>query len=280
MSRTYFDGRASAHNTSEVHELRFGLQAAREIQCRLMPHHLPRVDGLDYYGECRPARELGGDFYDFIPRQESLIVSLGDVSGHGIGSAMIMSSLQTSLRSLSERECGGVSGVIERLNRIIYEITPDNVYPTLFYGRIDPLRRRLEYVSAGHEPALLVRKHAVRVDRLESTCTVLGFSVRPTYKYRTVALEPGDLMVLFTDGITEAVDGNGRELWDTGVLQIVRDHIDARATDLVGEIMEAVDRFTEHAVQTDDRTVVVVRLAETAEHAFVGQASCWAQAAA
>lgn len=218
------------------------------------------IQGLDYYGECQPAGGAGRDFFDFVPLgKRALAVSLGDVSGTGISSAIMRSGLQAFLRGLIADRRGDVPSVVQELNRTIYEVSPDDFYATLFYARIDPLRWQLQYASAGHEPALLIRREATRAHRLERTGTVLGLSGRTAYGQRTVVLEPGDLLVAFTDGVAGVIDAGGRELCDAGVLGVVRRHPDARASEIAGQILEEVSRLTDRSGQAADRTVVVVR---------------------
>jgi phosphoserine phosphatase RsbU/P len=233
------------------------LESAREIQSHFFPSCLPHIDGLAYYGECRPAGNVGGDFFDFVALPENrLAVSVGDVSGQGIGAAIMMSGLQLYLRGLSALGRDEIGGLVRELNRAVYQTSPDNVYATLFYAHLDPLRRQLHYVSAGHEPALLIRASTARVHRLESTGTVLGLTDRTTYGRRTLQIFPGDLLVAFTDGITEALDAQGRELREIGVIEIAQRYSDARPAELVARILDASAR---HAAPSDDRTVVVIR---------------------
>src|SRR5262249_48363757 len=188
--------------------------------------------GLDYYGECQPAGDIGGDFFDFIPLGEhTLAASVGDVSGKDVGAAIMMSGLQAFLRSLTGG-CECASSVVRALNRTVCDICPDNFFATLFYAHIDALNRRLQYVSAGHEPALIVKEDGCRAERLEGTGAVLGLTNRTVYTHRTVQLDPGDMLVAFTDGVTEAVDSRGRELRDAGVLDVVRRYSDAPASEV------------------------------------------------
>jgi sigma-B regulation protein RsbU (phosphoserine phosphatase) len=125
---------------------------------------------------------------------------------------------------------------------------------------IDPGRRQLRYVSAGHEPALLFRPRSGRLRRLESTGTVLGLTARSKFREKTVLLEPGDVLVALTDGITDAADPRGNEFREEGVLRILEQHPDAGAVELSGRIMEAVDSFRPRSASADDRTVAVVRM--------------------
>ena len=245
---------------AELRKIRSDLKTAHDVQCRSLPSRLARIPGLDYHGECLPAGEVGGDFFDFIPlRNRAMVAAVGDVSGNGIGAALMMSSLQAFLRGLTGDGREETARVVRDLNRRVCEMSPDNFYASLFYARIDPLEQRLHFINAGHEPALLVRKRGLRAHRLESTGTVLGLTGHAAYRQRTMPLEPGDVLVLLTDGVTEAVDATGRELSDADVLDVVRRQPDARASQMVEQIVDAVDRFTNHSRPADDRTVAVVR---------------------
>ncbi|MDP8990451.1 MAG: PP2C family protein-serine/threonine phosphatase, partial [Acidobacteriota bacterium] len=225
------------------------LDSARQVQQRFFPYHLPPIDGLDYYGECRPVGEVGGDFFDFASvDQTSLLVSIGDVSGKGVPAAIIMAGVQASLRALGLNHRGRISDLIENLNRMVWQLSPDNFYATLFYARIDGVRRELHYVNAGHDRALLLRNGAKRAISLECTGTVLGLSTRSVYTERTVRLEIGDVLVAITDGITEAENSDGCMLDEKVVLAAVRDHQNVSSSDLAGHIIKAVDTFTGGAV--------------------------------
>lgn len=142
----------------------------------------------------------------------------------------------------------------------------DDAYATLFLAHVDPPRRELRYVNAGHEPPLLLRKRTGRAQRLPSTGTVLGLTGRTVYEQRTIGMDPGDVLVAFTDGVTEAADAQGREWGEDGVLSVLRRCRDARGSESVAEILESARRFADPVMPADDRTAVVVRLADTAEH--------------
>jgi len=233
-----------------------------DLQNRFHPFRLPTISGLDYYGECRPAAaqaaRTGGDFFDFVPDANGLTISLGEVSGRSAGAAALKSGLQASLRGLSIAGHGRICSTVQALNKFVCELSPDDLYATLFCAHVDRINRELRYISAGHEPALLVRKHSARVRHLEGTGAVLGLTRRTEYRQRTIWLEPGDLLVAFSDGITGAANAQGRELCESGVLDVVRQYPDARAASLARSIMTEGDRFTNHVAPADDQTVVVV----------------------
>ncbi len=251
---------------AEAQRTRANLKAARDMQNRFLPGHLLPVRGLDYGGESRPAGDLGGDFFDFVrPSNNALALSIGEITGATLGAAIMMSGLQMFLRTLTVHLDPDIASTVQELNRTFYELSPKDVYATLFYARLDPLWRQVTYTNAGHEPALLVRARTGRVQRLEHTGSVLGLSRRAAYGSRTVLLEPGDVLVAFTDGISGAMDSQGRELCETGIVEIIQRHLHASASDLAAHIMEAVDAFTDLARFADDRTVAVARLTAAAE---------------
>ncbi len=241
------------------------MEAARHVQSRLFPCRHPRIDGLEYYGESRPACQIGGDFFDFqVTRSRSLLASVGDVTGHGVSSALLMSAIQIFLRGVNREESSELTTSVESLNRCLYEISPDNLYATLFYARVDPIQRKLHYVNAGHEPALLLRSRVGRVVRLDATGTVIGAFGKIICSERDLPLEPGDVLVVFTDGVPEAVNGEGRELGERGLLEIIETHADASPAGLVSHILDAVNAFTNSAGPVDDQTVSAIRFDEAA----------------
>lgn len=221
------------------------LEVVRDVQARFLPYRLPRIQGLDYSGDSRSAGKVGGDFFDFIQDgRDGLVISVGEVSGQGIAAAILMSGIQSLLRGLSSTPGGDLVRVVRDLNRTVYEVSPDSFFTTLFYARVDAASRQLQYVSAGHEPALLIRADGQTV-QMESTGTVLGLTPRVSYSCRTMAFEPGDLLIAFTDGIP-----------DVGIPELVRRNPGARASVLVALIMEAADSVEAPA---DDHTVIVAR---------------------
>jgi sigma-B regulation protein RsbU (phosphoserine phosphatase) len=209
-------------------------------------------DSLDYYGECRPARETAWDFFEFIPVDpQTLVCSLGRIHGRGRSAAFTMASMQAFLRSLTRHHRGNFAGVVRDLNRAVYEIAPDSFYASLFYAWMDTAHAQLHYVSAGHGPVLLIRSGPPHVRRLENTGTVLGLSLRVDFRQRTMGLEPGDLLLAMTDGVTDTLrEGEVLEMVDRG------DAI--RPVDLVRRVLDA-------SRGGDDRTALAVRLQRSAE---------------
>lgn len=164
----------------------------------------PAVEGVEYYGESSPASGLGGEFFDFIaPGRTNLAVALGDVSGHGLGPALLMSGLQGYVHSLTHQKQSAVNAIVSELNRISCDISSQHLVATLFYAQIDPGRNRLRYVNAGHEPALLIRRNRMKIELLGLTC-------RSTYSVRALDVCPGDVLVACSDGVCEAMEKGSR----------------------------------------------------------------------
>jgi sigma-B regulation protein RsbU (phosphoserine phosphatase) len=236
------------------------------IRSGLIPSNTARIHGLDYYGDCRFAAESGGDFFDCLPLSDGgLLCSVGDVPGCAGGAALLTSGLQALLRSLGDHSHREGRHVAQELNRFVYDLSDSSTYATLFYATVDPLKKQLEYVNAGHEAALLIRHDTGRLERLERTGPVLGLLRRAEYHQRIVAIEPGDLLIAFTDGVTDTLDRTGSQFGESGILRTVRERPEASAAELVHGILETVDRASDW-VQEQDRTALVVRLLGVARH--------------
>ena len=239
------------------------LEIAREVQQRLFPQTLPVVKGLEFAGYCRPAFGVGGDYYDFIRLQDGCLgVAIGDVSGKGIAAALMMASLQASLRGQTIKPCATLAEMIQLINRLVYEASAANRYATFFYAQYNPANRQLHYVNAGHNPPIICRRNGKgdEILRLEAGGTVVGLFPEFPYQEAAVELEAGDLFVCFTDGISEAMDIKDEEFGEERLIETLR-HCQARsAAETITCILDQVDAFTAEAPQHDDMTLVVVRV--------------------
>ena len=238
-------------------------ESAREVQQRFFPCKLSGINGLDYYGESQLAGDVGGDFFDFISiGNSSLLLSIGDVSGRGIPSALIMAAVQGSLRALESYMDFELCKLMHNLNRIVWQLAPDNFFATMFCARVEAATGEMQYVNAGHDRAVLLRADKKRAITLNSTGTVLGLSTRTAFERRTIRLDPGDTLVAVTDGITEATDLGG-SAFDRTVLDGMYEHANGSARDLAEYIIQAAQRHSGDAgAPSDDQTVVVVRRIE------------------
>ncbi len=252
----------------EQQKLQRELEIAQTVQQQLFPQTLPPLATLDYSGVCQPARGVGGDYYDFLAiSPESLGVALGDISGKGIAAALLMASLQALLRSHAPLRGHDVSALISDVNRLLYGSTDSSKYATFFYGLYEDHDRTLSYVNAGHNPPMLFRRPQpaaasapVEVLRLESTGTVIGLLPRAAYEQAGVKLRPGDVLVVYTDGISEAMNSRDEEFGEERLQQLVAQNLQLSAADLQKLILTEIEQFVAGAPQHDDMTLVVARV--------------------
>ena len=239
------------------------LEIARDVQQRLFPQKLPSVKGLDFAGYCRPAQGVGGDYYDFIHLATgSLGIAVGDVSGKGIAAALMMASLQASLRGQTIKPCDTLSEMIQHINGLVYEASAANRYATFFYAQYDPTSKKLRYVNAGHNPPILRRKKGYGYEflRLEEGGTVIGLFPDFPFKEAEIELQSGDVLVAFTDGVSEAMNHAQEEFDEQRLLDAIRNCPPGTAATISSHILDRVDTFTAGADQHDDMTLVIVLL--------------------
>jgi sigma-B regulation protein RsbU (phosphoserine phosphatase) len=252
-----------AHEVAEREKLGRELEIAREVQQRLFPQKLPQIAGLDYFGACRPALGVGGDYYDFLALPDGRLgIALGDVSGKGIAAALMMASLQASLRAEAMRASDNLAHIICAVNRLLFDASTSNRYATFFYAQYDPAERTLSYVNAGHNAPMLFRKSGdeYQVMRLEVGGTVVGLIEFFPFVQDSITLKPGDLLVLYTDGISEAMDRNNEEWGEERMMQAIRTCQSQPAEQMIENLMTAADAFASGAPQHDDMTMVVMRM--------------------
>src|SRR5467141_2378127 len=233
--------------------------AASEVQQRFLQYLEPAIDTLSYSARCRQARELGGDAYDFVPLPHNrLALAVADASGKGLAAALMISNVQSSLRTAVALAGTDGAAVLGAVNREVHASSLPNRYATLFYGVFDEATRALQYVNAGHNPPMVLRRDR-SVLRLESGGPPIGMFPNWTYKEGAVQLDPGDLVLAFTDGVTEAVNPTGEEWGEEGLLRAVAEHDAQSADEMVEGIFRSMDEFS-LGHQTDDATVMVLRV--------------------
>jgi sigma-B regulation protein RsbU (phosphoserine phosphatase) len=233
--------------------------AAREVQQRFMRRLGPTIDTLDYSARCRQVQELGGDFYDFLPLPDSrLALAVGDASGKGLAAALMISNVQSSLRTAAMFTGHDGAAALQAVNRQVYGSSLANRYATLFYGVFDRATRRLRYVNAGHNPPMIIRRDG-SIIWLEAGGAPVGMFPDWTYEEGVVQLNPGDMVLAYTDGVVEAVDPDGEE-WGVESLRTAAAASGAHcADDMVDAIFKSMDEFSQ-GCRTDDATVVVLRV--------------------
>jgi sigma-B regulation protein RsbU (phosphoserine phosphatase) len=239
------------------------VEIAREVQERLFPQKLPAIPGVDYAAFCRPALAVGGDYYDFLALpQGQLGVAIGDVAGKGIAAALMMASLQASLRGEATRAPENLATAIANINRLLYDSSASNRYATFFYGQYDPTTGRLDYVNAGHNPPMLFRcrQGCWEVTRLEVGGTVIGLIETFPYQQGSVTIAPGDTFIAFTDGISEAMNNSDDEWGEDALIQSVECCNGLRAQEVLDRVFKDCDEFVAGAKQHDDMTLLVMRV--------------------
>jgi len=234
------------------------LEIARQVQARLFPQIRPELKTLEYAGVCLQARQVGGDYFDFLnlgPDRLGLII--GDVSGKGIAAALLMANLQAALRSQSALAFDQPEALLRSVNRLFYDNTAENAFASLFFADYDDATRRLRYVNCGHLSGLLFRSNG-NLDQLESTSTLLGLFRDWNCSMREQELSPGDVLVLYTDGITEATDHRGEEFGEQYLIESLHQHRELSCQALLSAIVDGVRQFSAQE-QHDDITAIVAK---------------------
>lgn len=251
------------------------MEIAREVQERLFPQRLPVIEGISLAGACRTVFGVGGDYYDAIEIDGGhLGLAIGDVSGKGISAALLMASLRACLRTMTRTTSGGLIQLMAHMNRLIYEASAINRYATFFFGIFDQAARRFHYVNAGHNPPVLLRKSASgsdesaflseiqAYDRLRLDCggPVIGLLPEASYEQGSLPLRPGDVLLAYTDGISEAMNSVDEEWGEEAMMLAAQQNCDGTAEDIVKAIFAAADTFAGNASQHDDMTVLVMKV--------------------
>jgi len=240
------------------------LATARAIQVRLLPNTEPVVTGFEVVGASIPSREIGGDYFDFLAQGDDKIgIAIGDVSGKGMPAALLMSNLQASLHG-QVLHPGSVSGVVERVNDLLVKSTDPHMFATFFYGLLDAGQASFTCTNAGHNPPILLRADGT-IEELTTGGLLLGMMGEQVYKQDTVTLAPGEIIVLYTDGITEAVgpaadeDDYDAMFGEEALLGVLRRNRHLPAAGIKDAILGAVSTHTSGVAQSDDITLVVIR---------------------
>ena len=248
---------------AEREKQRRELEIAKEVQERLFPQSYPPVPGLELAGACRPALAIGGDYYDFVPLEAGRLgIAIGDISGKGIPAALLMATLRAFLRGQTVRGRADLAGLIADLSGLVYESSAPNRYATFFYAEYDPASRRLVYVNGGHNPPVVLRGGSstpADVVRLDAGGPVIGLLPECVYSQGEVQLGPGDLLVAFTDGVSEAMNGSQEEWGEERLLPVLQQTRCEPPAVVIERVMAAADAYVAGAPQHDDMTLVVVK---------------------
>jgi serine phosphatase RsbU (regulator of sigma subunit) len=250
--------RADAEKRESERRAAHELEIAKEVQLRLFPQTLPAIESLEYAGVCIQARQVGGDYYDFLSLGSGRLgLVLGDISGKGIAAALLMANLQGNLRTQYALALQDPERFLHSVNDLFYENTAANAYASLFFGEYDDRTRRLRYANCGHLSPLLLRANG-KLERLGSTCTVLGLFKDWKCSIEECSLHPGDTLALYTDGVTESFDAKGEEFGEQRLIDVLRYNCAHSPQRLLDSIVGEVRRFSPHE-QHDDITLIVAK---------------------
>lgn len=248
-------GRHAGESLRRMQQQQSEIDIARRVQQRLLPARTPSGDGFVTYGLCSMAGEIGGDAYDFLNLGNGRLgIVLADVSGKGTGAALLMAHLLGLVRMQCESGVTNAGAMLERVNRLLHASTPEAHYATLFFAIYDQREGSVDYVNCGHPPALVLRDRNV-VEKLDATATVLGAFPSWTSEQLRVKLEPGDTLVLYSDGVTEATSADGEEFGESRLAQALQNSRDLPA--LLSGTVEQIRTFCGGKPQ-DDLTLVAL----------------------
>ena len=237
---------------------------AREIQRGLLPDRDPELSGWEIAGINTPCLTVGGDYYDYLERPDGrLWLVIADVSGKGTGAALLMASIQSGLHALSGLAGIDLVDLARRLNEIVYRSTGAAKYVTAFLGSLDPASGELVFVNAGHCYPLLLRSDRT-LEQLQEGSTAIGMLPQIEPELGRTKLEPGDLLVMYTDGLSETRNPEGDEFEEARIVEIMREHRDKKARDLLGRLVAGVRVFAAGQGLADDLTLVVAKRSEAA----------------
>ena len=250
---------AVAEEAAQRERIHREIEIAREVQERLLPRGGPRIEGLDYAGHCRPALTIGGDYFDYIETPSGEIgFALGDIAGKGVPAALLMASLQASLRGLT---AGGITDLRElmaKLNALVYDATPKNRFATFVYALYNAQTRQMRLCSAGHNASLLLPANG-QMEWIRPPGIALGLTRKTAYEQVEFTLAPGDRLILYTDGITEARDATGDDYGEARLAELATGFGDLPSAYSLTALIADVDRFAGDTPQHDDLTALILR---------------------
>jgi sigma-B regulation protein RsbU (phosphoserine phosphatase) len=234
------------------------VRLAAKIQFDLLPKKPPQVAGYDIAGTSLPAQSVGGDYFDFIPCDgDRLAICLGDVTGKGLPASLLMANLQATIRSQTLADAGAKM-CLTRANKLLCQSTDKCNFITFFYGILNPQNHQFTYANAGHNPPWIISANKTHRP-LDCRGLVLGIREHVAYEEKTVDLQTADLLVIYSDGIVEAMNSWQEEFGDDRLLEVVRENYEKPASVVIEKIVHAVKQHADKAPQSDDITLVVVK---------------------
>jgi serine phosphatase RsbU (regulator of sigma subunit) len=251
-------------NNSQLDKVKVSLAHAREIQQNLMPKSDPEVDGFDIAGKCIWCDETGGDYYDFINRrdlgQRKIGIVVSDVSGHGISSALLMTTARAFIRELTLSQMSPASIISEVNKRLTRDIGESGMFMTMFYSEIDTQEKCIRWARAGHEPAILYDPDTNSFEDLSGQGVPLGVWEDSAYEESNKPVNPGQVILMGTDGIKETCNPKGEMFGKNRLKKIMRDHAQKSAKEIIAALVDAMENFRFPIEMKDDVTLVIVKV--------------------
>ncbi|UCF63840.1 MAG: SpoIIE family protein phosphatase [bacterium] len=234
------------------------MRLATDIQVNLLPNYMPQIPGYDISGKSIPAKEVGGDYFDFIHLASNTIAfCLGDVSGKGMPAALLMANLQATLRGQSGIDVS-CKQCVERSNNLIFQSTDSKKFATLFYGVLDSQLHQITYCNAGHDNPYIILRDKQFI-RLNTGGVVLGFVPEFAFEEDKITLEPGSIMAIYSDGITEAMNTREVEFGEERLAEVITKYMHESSEMIIQRILEAVHEHIADMPQMDDMTLLIIK---------------------
>ena len=248
--------------TLEKQKLEEEMALARDIQARLLPKTMPDLSNILLHGINVPSKQVGGDYFDIINIDSNCLgITIADVSGKGMGAALLMSNLQASLQSLV-KENYSLDKLVGRINNVIYQNTDPEKYITFFYGQLDKKTLTFDYVNAGHNPPYLLHKDGT-MDELSTGGIILGMMPDMPYEIGACQLKKGDMLMLYTDGVTETMTLEDEEYEETRLINfLTRTGLSKKPEEINNDLILELEQFADGAPQSDDITILTLQVIE------------------
>jgi len=248
------------YSDEERRRLEAELELSQIVQRALLPQRMPNIEGVELAAFSRPSEIIGGDYFDFFKfRDGAHGLVIADVSGHGVSAGMLMSSLQTALRTIAP-DVDSPAEILERINRFYIHNINFTTFVTVFLARFDPDNRTLTYVNSGHNPPAIFRKDDTEVNWLTRTAPAIGLAETYHPITETVTFANGDSLLLYTDGITEAVNANMEQFGQERLAELLIQNTELTASDLLQVVRQGVSVFSENVPMVDDVTMIALKI--------------------
>jgi len=248
------------YSMEERRRLESELELSQIVQRALMPHRAPSISGVEVAAFSRPAEIIGGDYFDFFKFKDGTHgLVIADVSGHGVSAGILMSSLQTALQTMAP-DTNSPAEILERINRFYIHNIRFTTFVTIFLARYDSSNRTLTYVNSGHNPPAVFRKNGTQIDWLTRTAPAIGLSEHYFPKIETVKLSEGDVLLLYTDGLTEAFNKNMEQFGQEGLVAYIQNTAGLTASDMLQVVRQGISVHSGDVPLADDLTLVALKV--------------------